>query len=239
MRPDVSSLKLFYNRPIGRGVAACLSQKISTHWSSISSLDVMGIGYPLPVMDNLLASGADLFALMPGGQGAAVWPDEKHGRSILIDEYHLPFEDGSIDRIFLMHAIEYAHQPAAFLRECWRVLKPGGRLLVLVPNRRRAWSALEHTPFGQGTPYSSRQMQKQLEDQLLYPVHVSSALMMPPFMLPGIEKMMKVSELALRGSFEMLGGLLFIEAEKRVYSRLTPPPKRQGVRVLSGVSPRV
>ena len=38
------------------------------------------------------------------------------------------------------------------LRECWRVLRDDGRLLVVVPNRLGSWALFDHTPFGQGRP---------------------------------------------------------------------------------------
>lgn len=273
MRPDVSSLRRFYQTPIGRGVAHCLSQKILHHWSAghlkkeggdkasvtsapipaLAKMDVMGLGYAVPVLDSLMTSGAELFALMPGGQGATLWPQmdawtsddgsEKachktaaQSRVILVDDYHLPLCDGSVDRMILLHALEYTSRPAALLRECWRVLKPGGKVMVVVPHRSRTWSAMEHTPFGHGTPYSRGQLLSLLEDQLLYATYISSALMIPPFKMPGIERGIKVSEVALRGAFEMLGGLLVIEAEKRIYGSLSPMKgARQPVRVFHGI----
>lgn len=43
----------------------------------------------------------------------------------------LPFADDSIDVVILHHALEFAEQPHALLREAHRVLAPQGRILVL------------------------------------------------------------------------------------------------------------
>jgi len=44
---------------------------------------------------------------------------------------HLPMESGSIDVALLSQALHHASDPAAALAEATRVLKPGGRLLIL------------------------------------------------------------------------------------------------------------
>ncbi len=50
----------------------------------------------------------------------------------------LPFEDGEVDEVYAGHFIEHLDYEGgkAFLRECYRVLKPGGKLGVVVPDTR-------------------------------------------------------------------------------------------------------
>ncbi len=54
-----------------------------------------------------------------------------------------PFEDNSFDCVTASEIIEHIIDDVAFLKECYRVLKPGGRLIVSTPNiafiRDRAW----------------------------------------------------------------------------------------------------
>lgn len=42
----------------------------------------------------------------------------------------LPFDDASLDRVVSMNVVENLLDPAAFLRECFRVLRPGGVAVV-------------------------------------------------------------------------------------------------------------
>ncbi|MGZ8463014.1 MAG: class I SAM-dependent methyltransferase [Candidatus Deferrimicrobiaceae bacterium] len=59
----------------------------------------------------------------------------RHGLTIhhgALETWKLP--DGSFDAITANHVIEHVHDPIALIRECLRVLKPGGVLVLATPN---------------------------------------------------------------------------------------------------------
>lgn len=50
------------------------------------------------------------------------------------DGYELPFADASFSLVLLIAVLEHTREPWRLLQEARRVLKPGGRVLIVVPN---------------------------------------------------------------------------------------------------------
>jgi SAM-dependent methyltransferase len=54
----------------------------------------------------------------------------------------LPFHDHSLDYVASSHVLEHVANPVAAFAEWYRVLKPGGLIYLVVPDRRHTW---DHT----------------------------------------------------------------------------------------------
>src|SRR5207302_979271 len=83
-------------------------------------------------------------------------------------------------RVLLVHAVESSDQIRPFLREVWRVMADGGRLVTVVPTRAGLWSQLDRSPFYQGHPYSPGQVSSLLRANMFAPMRQTRALYMPP-----------------------------------------------------------
>ncbi|MBI5236607.1 MAG: class I SAM-dependent methyltransferase [Deltaproteobacteria bacterium] len=46
------------------------------------------------------------------------------------------FKKDSFDAITANHVVEHIHDPLSLLKECWRILKPGGSLVITCPNAK-------------------------------------------------------------------------------------------------------
>jgi len=58
-------------------------------------------------------------------------------RAQVADAHELPFADGSFDAVMVFHTLTYAERPPRVLAECARVLRPGGRVVVLCLDEHR------------------------------------------------------------------------------------------------------
>ena len=54
-----------------------------------------------------------------------------HVTTQVADVHELPFAEASFDKVLVFHTLTYAAEPVQALRECARVLRPGGRLVLL------------------------------------------------------------------------------------------------------------
>jgi methionine biosynthesis protein MetW len=73
-----------------------------------------------------------------------------------LDRQPLPFADASFDAVVSDSQIEHRVDYGGYLDECARVLRPGGRLVLCVPNtahwRVRWWLLRGHFPYVEHTP---------------------------------------------------------------------------------------
>lgn len=60
-----------------------------------------------------------------------------HVSTRVADVHDLPFSAASFDAVLVFHTLTYAADPARALRECARVLRPGGRLTLLCLDEHR------------------------------------------------------------------------------------------------------
>ncbi len=160
--------------------AASSATASAARWGDTRGLRVLGIGYPTPYLGLFREEAERCLAAMPATQGVIRWPSTRPGLVALVEEDELPLTDAAVDRLLLVHALEMSSDPTELLREAWRVLAAGGRLMAVVPNRRGLWARMDTTPFGQGRPYSRSQITQLLRDAWFTPTGWDEALYVPP-----------------------------------------------------------
>ena len=104
------------------------------------------------------------------------------------DAFQLPFADGTFDIVFHQGLLEHFREPTAtnLLKENARVLKPGGLLLVDVPQRYHVYTIMKHILIalnawfaGWEREFSIGELEHKLKELKLTPVHSYGEWMYP------------------------------------------------------------
>ena len=239
MHLDVEDLRNFYYRAaLGRVAQRMIRERLTTVWPEAKGLTFAGYGFAAPLLRPYLAEARRVVALMPGPQGVMPWPVGLPNVSVLCEELMWPLETGHVDRLVMMHGLEASNNADLLMEEASRVLGPGGRLMVIVPNRAGLWARSDKTPFGHGRPYSSGQLEGLLRRHGFLPEDHASVLYVPPshkrFWMRLAQPLERIGRALPFGA----GGVLMIEATRRVQAP-TPPGEKvraRGLKVLEGLT---
>ncbi len=215
---DVIDIRAFYASALGGIARRLVAQRIRAIWPNIQGMRLAGVGYATPFLGMFKEEGLLSAAFMPARQRVSRWPANGLCLTALVDPDGLPLRDGSIDRLLMVHGIEMAENLPAMLNESWRVLAPGGQLLMVVPNRRGMWARFDRTPFGHGRPFSRRQLVQMLRDAYLAPEYWTYALYMPPFSRSFLLRSAIAWERIGSWLWPGFGGVIIVEATKQVYA---------------------
>lgn len=220
MWQDVSDLHQFYESPLGRIARLLVRRRLRAFWPDLAGRRVLALGYGTPFLGPMLADAERAVAVMPDRQGVIRWPAGEPGRVALSEETALPLPDNAFDRILLVHAVESSEQIRPMLREVWRVVTDGGRVIAVVPNRRGMWARREGTPFGHGHPFTQPQLARLLRDNMFVPVRTGFALYVPPIRRRFVHRLAVPWERLGARWTHPFGGVVLCEAEKQVYGAI-------------------
>ncbi len=217
MWSDVVDLRDFYQSDLGQVARRMIRRQIRVLWPDLKGLSVLGLGFATPYLRTLQEDAERVVAVMPAGSGVLAWPAGERSLVCLAEEDELPLPDRSVDRVLLVHALESTEHVRSTLREIWRVLADGGKLLVVTPNRRGIWAQLDRTPFGQGRPYTPSQLHRLLRDTMFTPEGAGTALFVPPFRSRFVLRSAMAWENLGQRWFPTFAGVVMVEASKQIY----------------------
>lgn len=218
MIPSAYQLRSFYKTLGGRIIRRLIRERVAKMWPDVHGLRLLGAGYAVSFLRGSEETSERTVCVMFTGQGVHHWPTDKDNLVCLADETDLPFETNSIDRILLIHSLEFTGFLKPAFEEFWRVLKSNGRILIVVPNRIGLWARADWTPFGRGTPYSAGQVEEFLKENLFIPERSEHGLFVPPFHNQTLLRSAGLWERIGEKLYPAMGGLIFVEASKQIYA---------------------
>lgn len=215
---DVVDLRDFYAESLGQVAQRLLRRRLRLLWPDVKGERVLGLGYATPLLRPFVGEAERVIAIMPAPQGVMHWPRHGHNAVALAEEAALPLPDRGMDRVLLVHALECSEQVRPMLREIWRVLADGGRLMIVAPNRSGLWAQFERTPFGSGHPYSAGQLGRLLRANMFTPLQQAHALFVPPLRSRMVLGAAPAIEQVGARWLQRLAGVVMVEAGKQLYS---------------------
>jgi SAM-dependent methyltransferase len=248
MAIDVIDLRSFYSSSLGEVAWRVVHKIVRQRFSNCTGYSILGVGYATPYLEVFREEAVRVLAFMPAEQGVVNWPASGSSSSALVETPAMPLPNSCIDRALVIHALEITEHPRDLLSEIWRILTPGGRVIVVVPCRSGLWARLDRTPFGHGRPYSRGQLAELMRESLFSPTHWSEALYIPPFQRRTWLRAAAFFEEIAVGLSLPGGGVLIVEATKLLYRPIVArnpltygEPRHQPVLVPepAGVSPRM
>jgi SAM-dependent methyltransferase len=216
--PTIDELQSFYESKLGQFAYKNIDNSLNQIWPSSTNEIIIGIGYSNLYLNKFLLKNNLCSSIIPSSfikeQNLSNLKLDCLNSSIISKFNDLPIASSSADKILLIHLFEYTNQQNSLLREIWRVLKPGGKLLIVVPNKFSIWPIFCKIQFKKSKFFTIMQLHNILTESMLIPVKTSSTL----FSLSEFNKFIpELSNIFENWSSKWLlpfGGMILMEAEK-------------------------
>jgi len=105
------------------------------HWSSIENADVLVDGAGIGMYSRHLAAAGARVTSLDIDHRSMVTASQHLGKCLVGACEALPFASASFDTVLSHEVLEHVEDDARSLAEIARVLRPGGRLVLFLPNR--------------------------------------------------------------------------------------------------------
>ena len=216
---NASDIYKFYQSKLGGIVKRIIRQKILLYLNPIDNVKICGYGYTSPYLSfiNKHYQKTEVTELRPDFLDR----DEKKNYNFkekVIHEYFLPLEPSTVDVVISSHLLEFVEKPLSSIEEVWRILKPNGYFIVVLPRRSGLWSRYDNNPFGYGRSYSSRQFKSLIQDFFVLD-EKKSFLHFPPWKHYINYKSYKTIENIGDNIFPYMGGLMIGVCKKIIYAK--------------------
>ncbi len=214
MKKNIDNFKIFYLSFLGKAVSNILSQKISDLWKPINNSRVAAIGFCSPYLKSINKKTQRIFFLTPSLHGLYYFDLNDKNITVSVNEYILPIEDLSLDRLLVAHSFEYLIDHKKFLREAWRVLDKNGEILIIVPNSFGLWRPYYKKNLSSLRTFSFAELDALLLNNFFTPIDFKYSLFFPPINNQLVLKRVNIFEKVNMSFLKFFSGTIIVRARK-------------------------
>ena len=214
MKKNIDNFKMFYLSFLGKAVSNILSQKILNLWKPINNSRIAAIGFCSPYLRSINKKTQRTFFLVPNSHGLHHFDVNNKNLTVSVNEYILPIDDLSLDRLLVIHSFEYLTDHNKFLREAWRSLDKNGEILIVVPNSFSLWRPYYKNNLSSLRTFSFSELNSLLLNNFFTPINFSNSLFFPPINNQFILDRANIFEKASKSFLKFFSGVIIVRARK-------------------------
>ena len=213
MKKNIENFKIFYSSPLGKVASKIIAKKISQNWTTGSNLRIALIGFGSAYLDLVNRKAQSFFLLIPILHGLYDFNLKKNNLTASVNEYNLPIDDLSLDRLLVIHSFEYLNDHKIFLRESWRALDKNGEIFIIVPHSFGLWRRYYKNNFFALRTFTIFELNSLLVNNFFTPISIDYSLFFPPNNNYFFKKSSFFEKVGSR-FFNFFAGVIIIKAKK-------------------------
>ncbi|MAU39155.1 MAG: methyltransferase domain-containing protein [Rhizobiales bacterium TMED94] len=214
MKINIENLKIFYSSFLGKSVIQIISKKIFLLWPDFNNSRNAVIGYGFPFLGIFKSNFQRLFFLVPKKFGLFNFSVDEKNLTVSVNEYTLPLDDLSIDRLLVVNCFEYLYNHKKFLREAWRVLEKDGEIIIVTPNTFGFWSFFYKKNLNSLRTFNSCELNLLLSNNFFTPLDIEYSLFLPPSKSRFLIDRLKLFEFLNNALTKYFSGVIIIKGKK-------------------------
>tara|TARA_X000000368_G_scaffold289946_1_gene230349 strand:+ start:72 stop:785 length:714 start_codon:yes stop_codon:yes gene_type:complete len=214
MKMNIENFKNFYSSFLGKSVIQIISKKIFLLWPDFNNSRNAVLGYGFPFLGIFKSNFQRLFFLVPKKFGLFNFFVDEKNLTVLVNEYTLPLDDLSIDRLLVVNCFEYLYDHKKFLREAWRVLEKDGEIIIIAPNTFGFWRFFYKKKLNSLRTFSSYELNLLLSNNFFTHIDTEYCLFLPPSKSRFLINKLKLFEFLNNVLTKYFSGLIIIKGKK-------------------------
>ena len=214
MNINIENFKIFYSSLLGKSVVQIISKKIFLLRPDFNNSRNAVIGYGFPFLEIFKSNFQRLFFLVPRKFGLINFPLDKKNLTVSVNEYSLPLDDLSVDRLLVINCFEYLYDQKKFLRESWRILEKDGEIIIIVPNMFGFWRFFYKKNLNSLKTFSSHELNLLLLNNFFTIVDIEYSLFLPPPKSKFLIDKLKFFEFLNNALTKYFSGVIIIKGKK-------------------------